>query len=438
MQDVKRIALVGIGGHSRYYYDRIKELEPEGELKLVAVTVRPEQQVLYPDMLDKLAAEGIRLYSKYGDMLAGEQGKSDIVALPVAISDHCEMSIEALKSGYHVICEKPVAGTVEECLRMKEVQQESGRLLAIGFQNIYSPLIQRMKGIALSGRLGALKSAKTYVLWQRADAYYNRGWGGKLVFNGKIINDCPLMNATSHYLNNMLYVAGRRPCEAAQPVSIYGENYRVKKIESVDTQFLRVVTDSGVTLTFITSHSTDTRVDPQTEYLFEDGKITWDFSGNAVIYRKADSGGYAEIERFYDGGGSGIFYRMLSDVCRAIDGGAGPAATINNSYQHVLCVDKSLESGPIIDVPAEYIGSTLVTADDDCLKTGDVNRYIKGIKPLVEKMFAEEKSFYEVGCPWAVQSKTILMESCPDGEDQVLVNALKKTACENERDCIYS
>ena len=438
MKEVQRIALVGIGGFSRYHYDRIKELELQGELKLCAVMIRAASMDRYRPMAEKLTADGVKIYTTYEAMLEEERGKIDLVVLPTGIGEHCEMSIAALEAGYHVLCEKPVAGTLEECLRMKETQERSGRLLAICFQSIYSPSIQRMKEVALGGELGALKSAKSLVLWQRADSYYRRAaWGGKLVFNGKTINDCPLMNATAHFLNNLLYVAGKSRHEAAQPVSIYGENYRVKAIESCDTQFLRAVTDNGVKLLFMTSHSTDVRVDPQAEYLFEKGKITWRQIGGAVVYHRI-GGHYVEVERI-DDGGANPFEFVYKGVCEAIRNGTVPAAVVQNSLQQVLCVEGSLRSGVIVDVPEEYVGSTHVIQDDDCLKAGDVNRYIRGIHPLIERMFSEELSFYEAGCPWAVRSQTVIVENAvlgrpasqleavgecpPDAKTQNLVSA---------------
>ena len=410
MKENQKIGLVGIGGFSRYHYDRIKELELQGELKLCAVMIRAASMDRYRPIAEMLTADGVRIHTTYEAMLAGERGQIDLVVLPTGIGEHCEMSIAALEAGYHVLCEKPVAGTFEECLRMKDAQERAGRLLAICYQSIYSPSIQRMKQVALGGELGALKSAKSLVLWQRADAYYRRAaWGGKLIFNGKTINDCPLMNATAHFLNNLLYVAGKSLHEAAHPVSIYGENYRVKEIESCDTQFLRAVTDNGVKLLFMTSHSTDVRVDPHAEYLFENGKITWRQIGGAVVYRRVD-GRYVEIERI-DDGGANPFEFVYKGVCEAIRNGTAPAAVVQNSLQQVLCVEESFRSGPIVGVPEEYVGATHVMQDDDCLKAGDVNRYIRGIHPLMEKMFAEERSFYEAGCPWAVKSQTVTVEN---------------------------
>lgn len=406
----KQIALVGIGGFSRQHYKRIKELEKEGLVQLSAVMIRESSLPRYLEAADALQKDGVRIHTAYEEMLEEEKGRCDVVVLPVGISDHCEMSIAALEAGYHVICEKPVAGTVEECLRMEEARQKSGRILAICFQNIYSPLIQKIKQTALEGRLGALRSAKAYILWARADAYYDRAWGGRLVFNRKTINDCPLMNATAHYLNNMLYVAGRSLHEAAFPKKIYGENYRVKKIESCDTQFLRVLTDTDVELFFASTHATQERVDPIMEYSFEHGKITWRFNEQVVVSRKTETG-YEEIDRF-DGGSNEDFFRMIyRETCAAIDSGTQPFAVVQNSWQHVLCVEKSLQSGPIVTVPEQYIDSIDIVEDDDCLKVGDVNRVIKGIKPLMERMYADGLSFYEAGCPWAVPSETVMADS---------------------------
>ena len=413
MKNAKRIALVGIEGFSQHHLGQIKRLESEGEVKLCAMAIRAASVESQPAIMERLNAERVKVYPAYEAMLVGERGLTDIVVIPTGIGDHCEMTVAALEAGYHVICEKPAAATLEECMQMKQAQERSGRVLGICFQHIYSPTIQRMKSIALSGELGALKSAKSYVLWQRADAYYGHTWRGRLALEGKTVNDCPAMNATAHFLNNMLYMAGKSLHEAAEPVAIYGENYRVKNIESCDTQFLRAVTETGVELMFITTHATDVRVDPRAEYHFEKGKITWGAIGGAVVHRKID-GRYVETERFHDNGAE-LFKLLYRGIFAAIENETEPVAALGNSYQHVKCIEKSFESGPIIDVPREYLGSTDVIEDDDCLKAGDTNWYIKGIKPLMERMYAEGMSFYEIGCPWAVQSKVVSVdEQKPD------------------------
>jgi len=406
MKEPVRIGLIGIGGFAQFHYHRIKEIERSGSISLRAVVIRESDLKQFPGIITDLKASGVRLYTSYGEMLDAEQGKVDLVVIATEISAHCPMSIAALDEGYHVLCEKPVAGTVAECLRMKEAQKRSGRVLAINFQHIFSPAIQRIKCLALAGSLGALQTAKTHVLWPRAQAYYGRApWSGKLISGGKIINDCPLQNATAHFFNNMLYVAGSRPSDAAEPVSVYGENYRAKSIESCDTQFLRVVTDTGVKILFITTHATDIRENPVSEYFFEKGKVTW-FSNGEVVVEGLKNGCLVEVERF-GVPESNFLAPVYANVCESIIEGSQPLASIQNSIQHVLCVESSLRSGPIVDISEDYLENSFVAEDDDCLKAGDNNVFIRGIKPLVERMRAAEFSFHEAGCPWARHSCTV-------------------------------
>ena len=85
MKKVQRIALVGIGGFSRYHYDRIKELELQGELKLSAVMIRAASMDRYRPMAEKLTADGVKIYTTYEAMLEEERGKIDLVVLPTGI-----------------------------------------------------------------------------------------------------------------------------------------------------------------------------------------------------------------------------------------------------------------------------------------------------------------------------------------------------------------
>lgn len=403
------IALVGLGGFAQFHYQQIKELEQAGQLSLRAVMVRECDLGQCQDIVATLKAEGTRIYTSMENLLDGEQKRVNLVVIPTGISAHAPMSIAAMEAGYHVLCEKPAAGNVAECLAMQQAQERTGRILAICFQNIFSPAIQRIKKIALDGELGALLTAKTHVLWPRAESYYRRSpWSGKIAFQGVTINDCPLINATAHFFNNMLYVAGSKANQSAYPISVYGENYRTKKIESCDTQFVRVLTDTGTKLLFITSHSCDQRVDPVTEFHFEKGHISWSLDQGTVVQRLS-GGRLLEVERIAPGS-SKFLAPVYRNVCDAIAYGTEPLAVVQNSLQHVICGESSLLSGPIVDVPPEYLESKQIREDDDCLKVGDNHTFIRDIKPLFERMHNEEIGFHEAGCPWAIKSSTILPE----------------------------
>ncbi|MEY3896673.1 MAG: hypothetical protein RLZZ214_2193 [Verrucomicrobiota bacterium] len=68
----------------------------------------------------------------------------DIVYVVTPTGLHPEFAIRALKAGKHVICEKPMAPTVEDCTRMIEAAQENKRTLQIGYRLHWDPFHLRL------------------------------------------------------------------------------------------------------------------------------------------------------------------------------------------------------------------------------------------------------------------------------------------------------
>lgn len=101
---------------------------------------------LNPERARELAGTyGGRVYETYEELLEDE--KIDAVSICVPNEFHAKISIAALKAGKDVLCEKPMAVTLEECRQMAEAAEETGKCLMIG-QN------QRLaKGHALARKL---------------------------------------------------------------------------------------------------------------------------------------------------------------------------------------------------------------------------------------------------------------------------------------------
>ena len=71
---------------------------------------------------------------------------------------HAQISIDAMRAGKDVLCEKPAARTYQEALEMQKVQHETGRILNIGVVNRFNDSVNRIKDIIDSGALGGLYS----------------------------------------------------------------------------------------------------------------------------------------------------------------------------------------------------------------------------------------------------------------------------------------
>lgn len=411
---VIRIGLVGVAGFGESHLRSIAYCEEQKAARLEAAVIRnPEKDAARES---ELRAKGVRIYRNYEKMYQDERGKLDLIAIPCGIDQHEELSIRAMQSGYHVMCEKPAAGTALEVQRMKAAAEASGKILAIGYQNIYSPSIQAVKKAVLAKRFGKLIKAKTYVLWPRSSAYYKRnGWAGHVNFAGKAVHDSPMQNAVAHFLNNMLYVAGRTHDDSANPISVYMENYRIKEIESADTQFIRVQTDAGVQISFIASHACAAQEGPVTEFICEKGKIVWAGQNKADFYR-ADGKAYTLVETV-DNGKVPIHHLVFMNVCEAITNGTKPLTTIANAMQQVICIDNGFRSSGGVAVVDMKYGKKLPIEKEAYNPNLDVsnehNAVITGIEGTVKAMFEADKGFFDMKLPWAKKSKVITLGAKP-------------------------
>lgn len=93
-------------------------------------------------------------YADYRALLAREDVELVVNSLPSHL--HPQASIDALKAGHHVVCEKPLGWSVTEVDRMIRTAAQADRILAPFQQSRYSPPFQRMLQVIESGVLGRL------------------------------------------------------------------------------------------------------------------------------------------------------------------------------------------------------------------------------------------------------------------------------------------
>jgi predicted dehydrogenase len=97
-------------------------------------------------------------YNDYDSMLADPD--LDAVIIATADAFHVPASIRALEAGKHVLCEKPVGLTVEECRELKAAVNRSGKVLQVGHMKRFDPGLQAAKSFIRDemGELVALKA----------------------------------------------------------------------------------------------------------------------------------------------------------------------------------------------------------------------------------------------------------------------------------------
>ena len=106
------------------------------------------------------------------DEMLRQLKQTDVVAICSPNGLHAEHSIKALKAGFHVLCEKPMALTVQECGEMINTAEKANKRLFIVKQNRFNPPVAAVKKIIDEGKLGKIYSVQLNCFWNRNEAYY--------------------------------------------------------------------------------------------------------------------------------------------------------------------------------------------------------------------------------------------------------------------------
>jgi len=120
-------------------------------------------------------------YEQYEDCLRGV----DAVYIALPNSMHAEYTIRAARAGVHVLCEKPMAVTVEECRQMVAACRKSRVKLMVAYRLHFESLNLAAMDLARRGRLGEVKlfNSTFSMTVRRGDIRTKRGCGGGTLYD---------------------------------------------------------------------------------------------------------------------------------------------------------------------------------------------------------------------------------------------------------------
>jgi predicted dehydrogenase len=166
------------------------------------------------------------------DELLNKETEVEVISVCTPNSLHSEHTIKSLQAGKHVLCEKPMAITVEECKSMMIEADKSGKDLFIVKQNRFNPPVAALKKIIDEQRLGKIINVELNCFWNRNDEYYSRSdWKGKKEFDGGT-----LYTQFSHFIDLIYWLIGD-----VKIIKAFGKNFIHKKLVEFE--------DTGVVIT---------------------------------------------------------------------------------------------------------------------------------------------------------------------------------------------
>ncbi|MGQ9555024.1 MAG: Gfo/Idh/MocA family protein [Anaerolineae bacterium] len=160
--------------------------------KVVAVT-----DPITARMDEARATFGCRTYPSLGSLIADKE--VELVVVATLNNQHAGHSINALKAGKHVLCEKPMATSLADADKMVATAKESGRILTINHNMRFTPALMKVKEILQSGMLGEI------ILIHLRSHSFRRRWDWQTLkeFDGGEMN-----NNASHSVDAALFLLG--------------------------------------------------------------------------------------------------------------------------------------------------------------------------------------------------------------------------------------
>lgn len=199
---MKKVAILGYGGRGFGYALICEEMKKEYDV--VAVIDHSKEKL-------KLAAHTNHLNENQLflslDEFLEQPKKADWLFVCTQDKDHKEHTVKALKKGYNILLEKPVACSIDDCLEIERVAREEKLQVAVCHVLRYSLYYEKIKEIMDSGILGkiiAIDQVENVGYWHQAHSYVRGDWRDSEQSNPMILSKC------CHDLDIAVYLANSK------------------------------------------------------------------------------------------------------------------------------------------------------------------------------------------------------------------------------------
>ncbi len=239
------IAMVGLGSYAKNQIG--VALENTGAWKLTGLVTGtpskvPEWKKRFPGIKD----ENIFSYENF-DKIAGAKD-IDVVYITLPNGLHAEYTIKAAKAGKHVICEKPMANTVEEAEAMLEACRKAGVKLAIGYRCHFEPFNLEVMKYGREKTFGRINFMQTNFGFRIGDPTQ---WRLKKALAG----GGPLMDVGVYCIQAARYTLGMEPVSVSAQWGPVTDPTRFSEVEeSISWQ---LTFPEGVTVNGFSSYRTN-------------------------------------------------------------------------------------------------------------------------------------------------------------------------------------
>lgn len=187
--------ILGSGAASKIHIDAINDIEGA----VIVGFFSPDNNSA-KELTDNY---GLKRFDTYEKML--DDTEIEVVCICTPSGLHAQQAIEAMNHGKHVIVEKPLAITIEDCRKIVESSEKTGCKCAVISQLRYLGDIPKAKEIINAQKLGTITNVGLHMRYNRSAEYYaSSPWRGTWAMDG----GGALMNQGIHGVDLLRYLCG--------------------------------------------------------------------------------------------------------------------------------------------------------------------------------------------------------------------------------------
>ena len=179
--------------------------------------------------------KNVKIYQDYDEML--NQIKPDLTAITTPSGSHAVIGLKALRSGSHILLEKPLTLSLPEAELLLETAASRNLNIAVGHIYRFFPLVQEIQQDLAAGKFGRILYGDVKVRWGHDQAYYDQAaWRGTWAHDGGA-----LMNQSIHALDLMIWLLGNKVLNATGRI-----DRQLHRMQAEDIGFATLQLTDGV------------------------------------------------------------------------------------------------------------------------------------------------------------------------------------------------
>ncbi len=339
-----RAVVIGYGYAGRSYHSYLIGLTPGLELHGVASRNAETRERITRE-------RGCRAYDGFASAIADPD--VDLIVLATPSSMHAEQAMRALGAGKHVVTDKPMSLTLEECRRMIAAAEEAGRMLNVFQNRRFDGDYLTVAKLIADGRLGDVRWIE--MAWQKSGP--PKGWRGEAAMGGGRIYDLG-----SHLIDQLVVLFP----QAVE--TVYCRMHHDFPDHDVESHVMIVVGFAGGATGVVDVSSTCAIAKPRFRVVGDKATfVKYGIDAQEQALKAGDIDAAREEEKWYGRLSDGTtetavptlpgrwrsYYENIADVLAR---GAGPAVKLAESRRAMAVIDaafRSARSGEVVraDIP---------------------------------------------------------------------------------------